>query len=65
MTDVGTLPGYGYSSQAFAINNAGQVVGTSESGRTTGSTAHAFLFSDNVMHDLRALPGFNSSIARH
>jgi probable HAF family extracellular repeat protein len=63
VTDLGALPGYGYASQALGINNVGQVVGASQSGGTAGSTAHAFVYSDNVMRDLGSLAGFNSSVA--
>jgi probable HAF family extracellular repeat protein len=64
MTDLGTLGGT-LSSSAYAINDAGQVVGTAE---ITGDTAiHAFLYS-GIMMDLGTLdlgPGpYNDSLAQ-
>jgi probable HAF family extracellular repeat protein len=44
MTDLGTLGGA--SSQAFGINNAGQVVGQSN---TADSLGHAFMYSGGIM----------------
>jgi probable HAF family extracellular repeat protein len=51
MTDLGTLGG---STTATAINDAGQVTGSSY--RSTGERA-GFLWQDDVMHDLGAPPG--------
>lgn len=48
MTDLGTLGGT--NTYAVAINNVGQVVGTSS--LASDSTSHAFLYSNGVMQDL-------------
>ncbi len=50
-TDLGTLDGG--TSQALAINNAGQIVGTSE----TASGTHAFLYQAGSLSDLGTLGG--------
>jgi probable HAF family extracellular repeat protein len=52
MSDLGTLP-FGSDSQAFGINNSGQVVGRA----FAGGAYHAFLYSGGVMHDLGTLGG--------
>ena len=52
VTDLGTLGGT--TSEAYAINNAGQVVGTS-SLTSSGSTTHAFIYSGGHMIDIGAL----------
>src|SRR5207302_4587432 len=51
MTDLGTLPG-DTSSSAAAINDRGQIVGTSGF-----PGEHAFLFDNGVMIGLPTLPG--------
>jgi len=51
MTDLGTLPGAVWS-QAFAINAAGNIVGSS--GDAAGN-AHAVLWRDGRPHDLNAM----------
>ena len=61
MTDIGTLPG-GNSSEAFAINDAGHVVGFAHSPAPL-LRHHAFLFSGGVMTDLGTLPGGDESRA--
>ena len=53
VTDLGTLGGT--LSEAFAINNSGQVVGMSELVGST--TSHAFMYSGGVMNDLGSLGG--------
>jgi probable HAF family extracellular repeat protein len=54
--DVGILPG-GNTAVPFAINDAGQVVGTSE---VAGGYLHAFLYDKGVLTDLGTLGGRNS-----
>jgi probable HAF family extracellular repeat protein len=57
ITDLGTLPG-GTLTQAYALNNLGQVVGV---GDTTGSTGdHGFLWQNGAMIDL-GIPASHSS----
>ena len=58
MTSLGGFPG-GFFSGANGINASGQVVGSSE----TGSTIHAFLYSNGAMTDLGTLPGDTTSRA--
>ena len=54
MTNLGTLPApYNWSSEATAINNAGQVIGYSQG---SGNNTHSFLFSNGAMSDLGTLP---------
>jgi probable HAF family extracellular repeat protein len=57
--DLGTLPGGDYSS-AFAINDSGIVVGTSN----TSNSMHAFSWTTTQgLNDLGTLPGANASSA--
>jgi probable HAF family extracellular repeat protein len=57
--DLGTLPGGDYSS-AFAINDSGVVVGTSN----TSTSTHAFSWTlAHGLSDLGTLPGTNASSA--
>ena len=59
MRDLGTLPGGDYSS-AFAINDSGVVVGTSN----TSTSTHAFSWTlTHGLSDLGTLPGANASSA--
>ena len=64
MVDLGTLPGGSYS-EAFAINDVGQVVGFSYNDQSTCTAFdgcwHAFLWQDGTMTDLGGLdPRFQS-----
>jgi probable HAF family extracellular repeat protein len=56
LTDLGTLGGQ--SSYARGINDSGVVVGYST--LSTGTSTHAFLFRDGIMHDLGLLGGLFS-----
>jgi probable HAF family extracellular repeat protein len=57
MTDLGTLPGE-MSSQATSINNAGEITGSST---PIFQPFHAFLYRDNAMRSLDAVPGSYSA----
>ncbi|MEW6736800.1 MAG: DUF3466 family protein [Acidobacteriota bacterium] len=61
---LGTLSGVngtGHSSKAFAINEAGQIVGSSTANTPIGTTeTHAFLWHNGVMVDLNTLLPPNS-----
>jgi probable HAF family extracellular repeat protein len=58
MADLGTLNGPGgYPSSAYAINNAGQIVGTSQ----FGSEDNAFLYQDGKMFNLNQLQVIHAS----
>lgn len=55
VTDLGTLGGT--SSQAWAINNSGQIVGQSFTNNSGSSERHAFSYKNGVMQDLGTLGG--------
>jgi probable HAF family extracellular repeat protein len=57
VVDIGVLPGGTYS-HAYAINNAGQVVGYADA---ADGNPHAFIWQDGVMTDLGVLDGGTSS----
>ena len=65
LTDLGTFPG-GVGSGADAINERGQVVGSSYIRRRPGDPAgrnyrhHAFVWQSGTMRDLRTLGGYHS-----
>ena len=76
LTDLGVLPGalaeptFGVQSEAIGFNQAGDVVGLSNSAYTTNASPngyriaqHAFLWNNGVMSDLGAIAGnnYNSS----
>jgi probable HAF family extracellular repeat protein len=76
LTDLGALPGalpdptFGVQSDAVGFNQAGDIVGTSNSAYTTSASSnghniaqHAFLWNNGVMSDLGAIAGnnYNSS----
>ncbi len=53
MTDLGTLaPGFSASSEAYALNSLGVIIGTSDARAGTAWTRHAFIYKDGVMTDL-------------
>lgn len=57
--DLGTLPG-GSTSRARDINDAGNIVGSSE---TLSGETHAFFLSGGLMSDIGTLPGGDFSLA--
>jgi len=62
MRDLGTVPGDS-SSQAFALNNEGQVVGSSGSGFIDNfAPAHAFVWQHGSMTDLNSLIPANTGL---
>ena len=62
MRDLGTLGGW--SSAAVAINDRGQIVGTSVTKTKNGDgdpVSHAFLWQNGKMRDLGTLGGWSSA----
>jgi probable HAF family extracellular repeat protein len=51
------------SSEAYGINNGGDIVGASTVGAAQGAPSHAFLYSHGVMTDLGTVPGDVDSAA--
>ena len=60
VVDLGALPDAKFS-QAWAINNHGQIAGSS--GGSEGSDQHAALWRDGEWIDLGTLPGHTFSLA--
>jgi probable HAF family extracellular repeat protein len=60
MIDLGSLGGPSGASEAFAINDAGEIAGTTS---VAGGRQHAFLWQGGVMMDLGTLPGDTHSAA--
>lgn len=58
VTDLGTLGGS--SSQAYGINDTGQVVGKAD---TSNGLSHAFLWDQGTMNDLGTVDGYSYSSA--
>ena len=60
VVDIGSLPGYGQESDAFAANNNGDAVG-----RVCCSSPYetAVLYRKGVLHSLGGLPGYSGSEA--
>ena len=58
VTALGTLPGYTSGSEAYGINNSGQIVGYAYD---ASGTRHAFLYSGGQMQDLNTLGGAESA----
>jgi probable HAF family extracellular repeat protein len=54
IVSIPSIDGFSGRGIAFAINDRGQVAGTS---RTASGESHGFLFADGVLTDLGALPG--------
>ena len=54
MTDLGTLIGENGASEAYAVNQSGDIVGTSSA---PSALYHAFLYTDGAMRDLGSLGG--------
>ncbi|MBA4143809.1 MAG: DUF3466 family protein [Nitrosospira sp.] len=61
-TDLGILPGGGDYSEAWAINDQGQVAGSSWS--STNDTIRATVWNGTTATDLGTLPGADASYAR-
>lgn len=64
LTNLGTLAGSGYAgyntSEAYGINDSGQIVGRNLISAGGGSADSAFLYSSNSMTDLGTLGGYSS-----
>jgi probable HAF family extracellular repeat protein len=59
LKDLGTLKGYSSSSQAYWINDAGEIVGESDS----QTASHAFVWKEGVMTDLGTVANDACSVA--
>ena len=62
VTDLGKFPGGSYS-DAYGLNDSGQVVGSAElpNASPIGSGSHAFSYDGGALQDLGTLPGDNYS----
>ena len=61
VTDLGTLPGCNYESEAYAINASGQVAGVAIA--NINVVYHPFLYSNGTMTDLGTIPGTTETYA--
>ncbi len=65
VTDLGTLPGF--SMNAVAINNRGQIIGnaTKTGGYPQSNFTHPFLWQSGVLHDLNDLTDHKGAMLTH